>query len=133
MILAGAVAIGGFWLARQRYLAHDSIGEVAVVGLLACLLSPVAWIHHHHWVVVVIFALLGAQPAQHRARAGWAAIVAAFYTVAIPWWGNAWLTHPDWPAWFGEPDAELHGGAGSRGSLHSLGGLTNPRRVARSR
>lgn len=54
VILAGAVAIGGFWLARQRYLAHDSIGEVAVVGLLACLLSPVAWIHHHHWVVVVI-------------------------------------------------------------------------------
>ena len=102
VILAAAVAIGGFWLARQRYLAHDSIGEVAVVGLLACLLSPVAWIHHHHWVVVVIFAILGAQPAQHRARAGWAAIVAAFYTVAIPWWGNAWLTHPDWPAWFGE-------------------------------
>lgn len=100
-LTAAAVGVLGFWLARQRYLAHDSIGEVAVVGLMACLLSPVAWIHHHHWVVVVSFAILGAEPAQHRARAGWAALVTAFYLVAIPWWGNAWLTHPQWPAWFG--------------------------------
>lgn len=101
LVLALAVGVAGFVLARQRYLAHDSIGEVAVVGLLACLISPVSWIHHHHWIVVVIFAVLGAEPAQNRARAGFGALIAAFYTVSIPWWGNAWLTHPERPAWFG--------------------------------
>ena len=87
----------GFWLARRLYLQGDSIGEVAAVGLMACLLSPVAWIHHFHWVVVVIFALLGADPLRDRRRL-WAGLgVTAFFLCRLPWWGISWLNHRDWP------------------------------------
>ncbi len=86
----------GFWLARRLYRDGDSVGEVAVVGLLACLLSPVAWIHHFHWVVVVVFALLGADPLRDRRRL-WSAVgVTAFFLCRLPWWGISWLDQP-WP------------------------------------
>ena len=68
LVLVAVVGVFGYRLAREMWLRGDSIGEVAVVGLLACLLSPVAWIHHFHWVVVVVFALLGAQPWRSRRR-----------------------------------------------------------------
>ena len=46
----------------------DSVSEVAAVGLMAVLLSPVAWIHHLHWMVVVVLAMLGADPLRDRRR-----------------------------------------------------------------
>jgi alpha-1,2-mannosyltransferase len=97
-LLCVAVVGGfGFWLARRLHLQGDSIGEVAAVGLMACLLSPVAWIHHFHWVVVVIFALLGADPLRDRRRL-WAGLgVTAFFLCRLPWWGISWLNHRDWP------------------------------------
>ncbi|MGB7819924.1 MAG: glycosyltransferase 87 family protein [Ornithinibacter sp.] len=95
----GCVAVVGalgFWLARRMYRAGDSVGEVAVVGLLACLLSPVAWIHHYHWVVVVVFALLGADPLRDRRRLWSAVAVTALFLCRLPWWGISWLSQP-WP------------------------------------
>ncbi len=92
-----AVGVFGFWLARRLYLAGDSIGEVAAVGLMACLLSPVAWIHHYHWIVVVVFALLGPDPLRDRRRL-WAGLgVTAFFLCRLPWWGISWLNHREWP------------------------------------
>ena len=71
--------------------------ESAAVGLMACLLSPVAWIHHFHWIVVVIFALLGADPLRDRRRL-WAGLgVTAFFLCRLPWWGISWLNQPTWP------------------------------------
>ncbi len=91
------VGVLGYRLAARMYRAGDSIGEVAVVGLLACLLSPVAWIHHYHWVVVVVFALLGSDPLRDRRRL-WAGVgVTAFFVCRFPWWGITWLGHRDWP------------------------------------
>ena len=40
LVCVAVVGVFGFWLARRLYLAGDSIGEVAAVGLMACLLSP---------------------------------------------------------------------------------------------
>ena len=81
----------------RLHLQGDSIGEVAAVGLMACLLSPVAWIHHYHWLVVGVFALLGADPLRERVRL-WAALgVTVFFTMRLPWWGIDWLAHRDWP------------------------------------
>ncbi|WP_392543871.1 glycosyltransferase 87 family protein [Oryzobacter telluris] len=97
LVLVAAVGGFGFWLARRRYLEGDSIGEVAVVGLMACLLSPVAWIHHYHWLVVGIFALLGADPLRERFRLWAALFVTVFFTLRLPWWGIDWLAHRDWP------------------------------------
>ena len=64
---------------------------------MACLLSPVAWIHHFHWVVVVVFALLGADPLRDRRRLWAGAAVTAFFLCRLPWWGISWLNQRDWP------------------------------------
>ncbi|WP_404386621.1 glycosyltransferase 87 family protein [Knoellia locipacati] len=106
LVLVAVVGVFGYRLARQMWLRDDSIGEVAVVGLLACLLSPVAWIHHFHWIVVVVFALLGARPWEGSvAGAPWwrsrrlvaGVVVGAWFLMRMPWWGITWLNHPDWP------------------------------------
>jgi alpha-1,2-mannosyltransferase len=97
LLCVAAVGVFGFWLARRLFLVGDSIGEVAAVGLMACLLSPVAWIHHFHWVVVVVFALLGPDPLRERRRL-WASLgVTAFFLCRLPWWGISWLNHREWP------------------------------------
>ena len=97
LVLVAVVGYIGFRLARRFYLAGDSIGEVAAVGLMAVLLSPVAWIHHLHWIVVVIFAVLGADPLRDRRRLLAAGVVTAWFLCRLPWWGISWLNHPQWP------------------------------------
>ena len=112
LVLVAVVAWFGFGLARRMHRAGDPVAEVAVVGLLACLLSPVAWVHHYHWVVVVVLALLGARPWRDRRRL-WAGIgVTVFFTMRLPWWGIDWLAHRDWPEWPGRvlQNADVAGG-----------------------
>lgn len=99
--LVAVVGYVGFQLARRAYLAGDSVSEVAAVGLMAVLLSPVAWIHHLHWMVVVVFAVLGADPLRDRRRLVAAGVITAFFLCRLPWWGITWLNHPEWPRWFG--------------------------------
>jgi alpha-1,2-mannosyltransferase len=101
LFLVAVVGFIGFQLARRAYLAGDSISEVAAIGLMAVLLSPVAWIHHLHWMVVVIFAVLGADPLRDRRRLVAAAVITGFFLCRLPWWGITWLSHPDWPSWIG--------------------------------
>jgi alpha-1,2-mannosyltransferase len=91
------VGVVGFWLARRAWLAGDSISEVAIVGLMAVLLSPVAWIHHLHWMVVVIFAVLGSDPLRDRRRLLAAAVLTGWFLCRMPWWGISWLNQPTWP------------------------------------
>ncbi|WP_230465689.1 glycosyltransferase 87 family protein [[Actinomadura] parvosata] len=75
----------GFRGAREAYRAGDTLTAVALVGLMAVLLSPVAWIHHLAWVVVVLAAIVGdgRDPVRLRVAAG----VWLFYVVPVPWWG----------------------------------------------
>jgi alpha-1,2-mannosyltransferase len=127
LVLVVVVGVFGFWLARRLWLHDDSVGEVAVVGLLACLLSPVAWIHHYHWVVVVVLALLGAQPwRRSRAQAWWRSrrlvaglVVTAWFLMRMPWWGISYLTHPQWPELPGRilQNADVAGGLVALGLL----------------
>lgn len=95
LLLVAVVGVAGFALARRLYRAGDTIGEVAAVGLMAVLLSPVAWIHHYHWMVVVIFAILGPNPLRDRRRLVSAAVLTAWFLARMPWWGITWLNHPD--------------------------------------
>ncbi|GAA4934647.1 alpha-1,2-mannosyltransferase [Nonomuraea thailandensis] len=85
--LAIVAVIGwhGFRGAREAYRVGDPLTAVALVGLMAVLLSPVAWIHHLAWVVVVIAAIVGdgRDPVRLRVAAG----VWLFYVVPVPWWG----------------------------------------------
>ncbi|TMR99426.1 glycosyltransferase 87 family protein [Nonomuraea basaltis] len=85
LAIVAAVGWYGFRGARDAYKADDPVTAVALVGLLAVLLSPVAWIHHLAWVVVVLGAIVGdgRDPVRLRVAAG----VWLYYVVPIPWWG----------------------------------------------
>ncbi|MFD1543817.1 glycosyltransferase 87 family protein [Nonomuraea guangzhouensis] len=85
--LVAVVGWYGFRGARDAYQAKDPMTAVALVGLMAVLLSPVAWIHHLAWVVVVLGAIVGdgRDPVRLRVAAG----VWLYYVLPIPWWGVA--------------------------------------------
>lgn len=85
IIVAAAVGVAGFLAARRMARSGHEMAGVAITGLLAVLLSPVAWIHHLAWVVVVIGAVAG--DGRDRRRLAVAAGIAVFYTVTLPWWG----------------------------------------------
>ncbi|NUP65223.1 MAG: DUF2029 domain-containing protein [Nonomuraea sp.] len=85
VVVVAVVAWYGFRAARAAYQAKDELTAVALVGLMAVLLSPVAWIHHLAWVVVVLGAIVGdgRDPVRLRVAAG----VWLFYVVPVPWLG----------------------------------------------
>ncbi|WP_433436048.1 glycosyltransferase 87 family protein [Nonomuraea sp. CA-141351] len=85
IVVVAVVAWYGFRGARDAYKANDHMTAVALVGLMAVLLSPVAWIHHLAWVVVVLGAIVGdgRDPVRLRVAAG----VWLYYVVPVPWWG----------------------------------------------
>ncbi|HUK71463.1 MAG TPA: glycosyltransferase 87 family protein [Streptosporangiaceae bacterium] len=85
LVAAIVVAATGFVVARRMARTGGEIAGVAVTGLLAVLLSPVAWIHHLAWVVVVIGAVVG--DGRDRRRLAAAVAIIVFYTVTLPWWG----------------------------------------------
>ncbi|MET8143017.1 glycosyltransferase 87 family protein [Sphaerisporangium sp. NPDC005288] len=59
LALGAVVAWYGFRRAREALLRGDRMTAVALTGLMAVLVSPVAWIHHLAWLVVVLAALAG--------------------------------------------------------------------------
>ena len=77
--------MAGFAVARRVARTGGEMAGVAITGLLAVLLSPVAWIHHLAWVVVVIGAVAG--DGRDRRRLAAAAAITVFYAVTLPWWG----------------------------------------------
>ncbi|GAA2208539.1 hypothetical protein GCM10009850_039970 [Nonomuraea monospora] len=85
LVIVAVVGWFGFRGARDAYQRGDTLTAVALVGLMAVLLSPVAWIHHLAWVVVVLAAIVGdgRDPVRLRVAAG----VWLFYVVPVPWWG----------------------------------------------
>lgn len=85
--LVAVVAVGwyGFRAARRAFRDGDMLTSVALTGLMAVLLSPVAWIHHLAWIVVVLAALVGAGGDKIRLLV--AGGVWLFYVLPIPWWG----------------------------------------------
>ncbi len=54
--LACVVATLAFWAWRVRAAARldDHLGALALTGLLGCLISPVAWVHHCVWLLPAI-------------------------------------------------------------------------------
>ncbi|MFI6602942.1 glycosyltransferase 87 family protein [Nonomuraea sp. NPDC050536] len=85
LVLAAVVGWYGFRAAKQALEAGDEITAVALTGLMAVLLSPVAWIHHLAWVVVVLAAIVG--DGRDRVRLWVAAGVWLYFVVPVPWWG----------------------------------------------
>ncbi|WP_262380646.1 glycosyltransferase 87 family protein [Nonomuraea sp. PA05] len=90
LVIVAVVGWFGFRGARDAYQRGDTLTAVALVGLMAVLLSPVAWIHHLAWVVVVLAAIVGdgRDPVRLRVAAG----VWLYYVVPVPWWGSALIS-----------------------------------------
>ena len=88
---AAVIAYVGFRAARRVALNGHEIGGIAITGLIAVLVSPVAWIHHLAWLIVVLGAFVG--DGRERRYVLVAAGVWLFYVLHIPWWGITMLAH----------------------------------------
>ncbi|MGH3276645.1 MAG: glycosyltransferase 87 family protein [Streptosporangiaceae bacterium] len=89
LALALVVAVAGFMAARVAARRGQEMAGVAITGLLAALLSPVAWIHHLCWVILVIGVLTG--DGRNRRRLAAAAVTAALFVTDMPIWGKILL------------------------------------------
>lgn len=97
LVLAAAVVVAGFALSRRLDRLGEPVAVVAVVGLVAFLVSPVSWVHHLHWGVVVVAALLG--DGRRPARVVVAVAGAVLLILRLPWWGADLLATGDAPRW----------------------------------
>jgi alpha-1,2-mannosyltransferase len=107
LVCAGLVAYFGFRIARRAWLDGDEIRGIAITGLIAVLVSPVAWIHHLAWLVVVFGALAG--DGRNWRRVALAAGVWLFYVLEVPWWGITILAHHDGPRFVGRIVQDAYG------------------------
>jgi alpha-1,2-mannosyltransferase len=90
LLVAAAVGYRRAVIAQRR----DEVAGVALTGLLAVLLSPVAWIHHLAWLPLVIGTV--AADGRSRRRAIAAVGLTTFFIFSVPWIGFHML-HTAWP------------------------------------
>lgn len=86
LIIAVAVGASGFAAARDCWQRGNNTAGVAIVGLLAALLSPVGWIHHLCWVVVAIGVIVG--PGRDWRRVALAAAAFGLFLFRLPTWAQ---------------------------------------------
>jgi alpha-1,2-mannosyltransferase len=97
LAVALLVAVAGFAAARAAARRGQDLAGIAITGLLAALLSPVAWIHHLCWVVVVIGVLVG--DGRGRRRVLTAAAASALFASNLPIRGKFLLEAGAAPIW----------------------------------
>jgi alpha-1,2-mannosyltransferase len=95
VVLVGVI---GFTLARRADAIGDQIAAAGACGLMAVLLSPVAWIHHFAWLLIAMGALVG--DGRSRRRLAYGGVAVAWFLCRLPWWGVTWLSEGRTP-WFG--------------------------------
>ncbi|HKE52904.1 MAG TPA: hypothetical protein VKE25_15475, partial [Actinomycetes bacterium] len=83
--LVALVAWYGLRIAVRASRTGNELAAIAAVGLLAVLLSPVAWIHHLAWIAIVLAVIVG--DGSNRRRVAIAIAVWALFYLKIPWWG----------------------------------------------
>ena len=98
LLLAAAMAAIGFRCALSASRAGNELAAITIVGLLSCLLSPVAWIHHLAWMPLVLAVIVG--DGRDRRRVVMAAGLWVWFVLRIPWYGTAMLTSNTGPGWF---------------------------------
>ena len=91
------IAVAGFAAARAVHRRGQDMAGIAITGLLAALLSPVAWIHHLCWVVVVIGVLVG--DGRDRRRVLTAAAASVLFASNLPIRGKFLLEAGGTPIW----------------------------------
>jgi alpha-1,2-mannosyltransferase len=90
--VALVLAYWGWWV-RSRRAPGDHAAGFAVTAIIACLISPVTWVHHLVWVLPAMFWLLD------RGRT---VVVAVAYVLLCSSFVWLWWAHPfGWPAFAG--------------------------------
>jgi alpha-1,2-mannosyltransferase len=90
--VAAIVAIAGFAAARAAHRRGQELAGIAITGMLAALLSPVAWIHHLCWIVIALGVIIG--DGRNWRRVYVAAAIAVGYASVLPIWGkDLWYSH----------------------------------------
>jgi alpha-1,2-mannosyltransferase len=97
LALALLVAVAGFAAAWALHRRGQEMAGIAIAGLLAALLSPVAWIHHLCWVVIAIGVLVG--DGRNRRRVLAAAATSALFASNLPITGKLILEAGGAPTW----------------------------------
>jgi alpha-1,2-mannosyltransferase len=92
------VGVIGFALARRADAIGNQVAAAGACGLMAVLLSPVAWIHHFAWLLIAMGALVGDGRSPRRLLYG--AVAMAWFLCRLPWWGVTWLSEGR-TEWFG--------------------------------
>jgi len=85
LALVALLAWYGLRVAVRASRNGNELAAIAAVGLLAVLLSPVAWIHHLAWIAVVLAVIVG--DGSNRRRVAIAIAVWALFYLKLPWWG----------------------------------------------
>jgi alpha-1,2-mannosyltransferase len=89
--LAALVAWVGLGRARSAYEQGDGVAAVTMVGMVAVLVSPVAWIHHATWVVLALIVMVDtavADPMRRRSLLVTVAVVSTIFLARLPQLGH---------------------------------------------
>jgi alpha-1,2-mannosyltransferase len=101
-LLAVLVLVLGMWRAVRAHRRGDDLVAVTLIGLTACLTSPISWTHHLYWVVpaVVVLVDVAAGTPLHGSAPGWlrirpravaagagagALVVGIPFVLSLPW------------------------------------------------
>jgi alpha-1,2-mannosyltransferase len=96
--LAAVTAVLVVWFASVR--RADEVTGFALTGVVACLISPVTWVHHLVWLLPALFLLLGdALDRRDQPRLAVLAVVYVVLSSSVVWlW---WAGTQGWLAAFG--------------------------------
>ncbi|MDI1465860.1 glycosyltransferase 87 family protein [Catellatospora sp. KI3] len=92
LVAVVAVLVLWAWRVRRAARAGDLAGGFALTGLVACLVSPITWVHHLVWAVpalAVTVRVALSRPAARRRRLLWGAgtaYVILCSSVVWLWW-----------------------------------------------
>lgn len=85
--LAGGAALLGMAAAWRAHRSGEELLAITVVGMVGCVVSPLAWTHHWVWTVPLMVLLVNqVMTAQGRARWQWAAATAVIAALVSMWW-----------------------------------------------
>jgi alpha-1,2-mannosyltransferase len=88
LALVVGVAVFGYRLTLRLDRLGEPVAVVAVLGMMAVLISPVSWTHHLYWGVPVLGALIG--DGREVRRVVVAVLGGVVLATQLPWWGADW-------------------------------------------
>lgn len=87
VLLAGGAALLGMAAASRAHREGRELLGVTIVGMVGCVVSPLAWGHHWVWAVPLMVLLVNRiLTTRGSARWRWAAVTAVAVLIVSMWW-----------------------------------------------